>query len=71
MQLINILRMKTKDEEVKRYAVRYMRERGSFEYCRVRLRELRGRAEEMIRVVDQGRGKGEGVRAILERISVD
>ncbi|KAL8918061.1 MAG: hypothetical protein Q9208_007583 [Pyrenodesmia sp. 3 TL-2023] len=70
-QLINILRMKTKDEEVKRYAVGYMRERGSFEYCRVRLRELRERAEEMIEVVDGGRGKGGGVKGILDRMGLE
>lgn len=70
-ELINILRMKTKDEEVKRYAVGYMRERGSFEYCKVRLRELRDRAEEMIEVVDRGRGKGGGVKGILDRMSVE
>ncbi|KAL8759594.1 MAG: hypothetical protein Q9184_003577 [Pyrenodesmia sp. 2 TL-2023] len=70
-QLINILRMKTQDEEVKRYAVGYMRERGSFEYCRIRLRELRERAEEMIEVVDGGRGKGAGVKAILDRMGLE
>ncbi|KAL8697812.1 MAG: hypothetical protein Q9201_006912 [Fulgogasparrea decipioides] len=71
MQLVNILRMKTTDEEVKKYAVGYMRERGSFEYCRARLRELRQRAGEMVEIVDGGRGKGGGVKAILERMSVE
>lgn len=70
-QLINILKMKTHDDEVKRYAVGYMRERGSFEYCRVRLRELRERAEEMIEVVDGGRGKGGGVKGILDRMGLE
>ncbi|KAL8732540.1 MAG: hypothetical protein Q9181_003930 [Wetmoreana brouardii] len=71
MQLVNILKMKTTDEEVKRYAMGYMRERGSFEYCRVRLRELKQRADEMVEIVDGGRGKGGGVKAILERMSVE
>ncbi|KAI4244822.1 MAG: hypothetical protein LQ352_006699 [Teloschistes flavicans] len=70
-QLLNILKMKTKDEEVKRYAVGYMRDRGSFEYCRIRLRELKAKAEEMIEIVDGGRGKADGVKAILEKISVE
>ncbi|KAL8639356.1 MAG: hypothetical protein Q9228_003600 [Teloschistes exilis] len=70
-QLLNILKMKTKDEEVKKYAVNYMEKRGSFEYCRVRLRELKAKAEEMIEVVDGGRGKADGVKAILEKISVE
>ncbi|KAL8775935.1 MAG: hypothetical protein Q9213_008431 [Squamulea squamosa] len=71
MQLINILRMKTTDEEVKKYAVRYMQERGSFEYCKVILRELKEKAEEMIEIVDGGRGKGAGVMEILSRLALE
>ena len=71
MQLINILRMRTTDEEVKKYAVGYMRDRGSFEYCKVRLRELKGRAEDMIEIVDGGRGKGAGVKWILDRLGLE
>ncbi|KAL8769622.1 MAG: hypothetical protein Q9209_004419 [Squamulea sp. 1 TL-2023] len=71
MQLINILRMKTTDEEVKKYAVKYMKERGSFEYCKVILRELKEKAEEMIEIVDGGRGKGAGVMEILDRLGLE
>ncbi|KAL8798343.1 MAG: hypothetical protein Q9182_006749 [Xanthomendoza sp. 2 TL-2023] len=71
MQLINILRMRTTDEEVKKYAVAYMKDRGSFDYCRVRLRELKERAEEMIEIVDGGRGKGAGVKGILDRLGLE
>lgn len=70
-QLVNILRQKTTDEEVKKYAVKYMEERGSFEYCKARLRELREKAEEMIEVVDEGRGKGGGVKGILDLMSLE
>ncbi|KAI4269178.1 MAG: hypothetical protein L6R38_007554 [Xanthoria sp. 2 TBL-2021] len=71
MQLINILRMRTTDEEVKKYAVGYMRHRGSFEYCKVRLRELKERAEDMIEIVDGGSGKGAGVKGILDRLGLE
>ncbi len=71
MQLINILRMRTTDEEVKKYAVGYMREVGSFEYCEVRMRELKEKAEEMIAIVDGGRGKGAGVVGILDRLGFE
>lgn len=71
MQLINILRMRTTDEEVKKYAVAYMRHRGSFEYCKVRLRELKEKAEDMIEIVDGGRGKGAGVKGILDRLGLE
>ncbi|KAL8931648.1 MAG: hypothetical protein Q9216_007128 [Gyalolechia sp. 2 TL-2023] len=70
-QLINILRQKTTDEEVKKYAVKYMEDRGSFDYCKAKLRELRERAEEMVEVVDGGRGKGEGVKGILDLMSLE
>ncbi|KAL8867373.1 MAG: hypothetical protein Q9198_008540 [Flavoplaca austrocitrina] len=70
-QLINILRMRTTDEEVKKYAVGYMRQRGSFEYCKLRLRELKARAEDMIEIVDGGRGKGAGVKGILDRLGLE
>lgn len=70
-QLINILRMRTTDEEVKKYAVGYMRQRGSFEYCKLRLRELKVQAEDMIEIVDGGRGKGAGVKGILDRLGLE
>ncbi|KFY61294.1 hypothetical protein V496_05077 [Pseudogymnoascus sp. VKM F-4515 (FW-2607)] len=38
--LLNILRQKSADEEVKRYAVAYMEGKGSFAYCREVLKEL-------------------------------
>jgi geranylgeranyl diphosphate synthase type 3 len=40
--LINILKQKTNDEEVKRYALRYMESKGSFEYSARVIAELRG-----------------------------
>ncbi|KAF2126527.1 hypothetical protein P153DRAFT_425095 [Dothidotthia symphoricarpi CBS 119687] len=46
--LINILKQKTTDEEVKRYALRYMESKGSFEYSRGVIEELRGKCEECV-----------------------
>lgn len=54
LQLINILKMKTRDDEVKRYAVGFMEERGSFEYCRRWIGELRARAEGLIEGLEKG-----------------
>ena len=69
-QLINILKQKTTDDEVKKYAVKYMESTGSFEYCRVILRDLKEKALMMIEEVDEGRGQGAGVRIILEKMAV-
>ena len=74
-QLINILRQRTKDEEVKLYAVNYMRNTGSFAYtCQV-VRDLRGTALSLIGEIDDAArddagadGDGVSVRLILDRI---
>lgn len=70
LQLINILKQKTKDDVVKRYAISYMESTGSFEYCRKVLRDLREEAIVMIDTVDQGAGQGAGVRKILDKMVV-
>ncbi|KAJ5729115.1 uncharacterized protein N7483_003623 [Penicillium malachiteum] len=72
-QLISILKQKTTDEEVKRYAVQYMKSTGSFEHCQVVVRELRDRALSLIDEIDatpniNGAGNGNKVRAVLMNI---
>ncbi|KAL4786355.1 isoprenoid synthase domain-containing protein [Aspergillus varians] len=76
-QLINILRQKTQDEEVKRYALQYMESTGSFEHTQKVVRELRGRALQLIDEIEsnesgkqpEGRDDGTMVRAILNKIT--
>ncbi|GBF65893.1 geranylgeranyl pyrophosphate synthase [Trichophyton mentagrophytes] len=80
-QLINILKQKTNDNEVKKYAVKYMESTGSFEYTRKVAIELRDKAflliDELERtfslIPSQSEANGEAgsgnlVRAILNRI---
>lgn len=69
-QLINILKQKTTDDEVKKYAVKYMESTGSFEYCRVILRDLKEKALMMIEEIDEGSGQGLGVRIFLDKMAV-
>jgi len=69
LQLLNILKQKTEDEGVKRYAVAYMERTGSFEYTRRVLDVLTTRAKRMIDEVDEGRGRANGVHKILEKIT--
>ncbi|KAJ9618622.1 geranylgeranyl pyrophosphate synthetase [Taxawa tesnikishii (nom. ined.)] len=69
--LINILKQKTKDEEVKRYAVSYMERMGSFSYTRKVLRGLTRKALALVDELDAGRDKGDAIRLILEKMKVD
>lgn len=71
LQLINILKQKTTDEEVKRYAVQYMESTGSFEYSRKVIRELKIKATALISEMDGGGGQGNEIKAILDRMDVD
>nr|KMM66951.1 geranylgeranyl pyrophosphate synthetase [Coccidioides posadasii RMSCC 3488] len=80
LQLINILKQKTKDDEVKRYAINYMESTGSFAYTRKVVSQLRDNAlmviDELETTLEQAQdgqsskaeGSGEMVRSILNRI---
>ncbi|KAJ5082455.1 hypothetical protein N7532_011498 [Penicillium argentinense] len=72
-QLLSILKQKTQDDEVKRYAVQYMQSTGSFAHTRQFVRELRDRALTLIEMIDatpqiNNAGDGEMVRAVLYKI---
>ncbi|KAK3309127.1 isoprenoid synthase domain-containing protein [Chaetomium strumarium] len=71
MQLLNILRQKTEDVEVKRYAVAYMQSTGSVEYTKKVLAVLIERARRMADELDEGRGRAQGVHGILDRMVVE
>ena len=71
--LISILKQKTSDEEVKRYAVGYMERMGSFAYSEGVVRGLQGRCEDGVRGVEGGLGEGgregaEALRRVLGRL---
>ena len=69
-QLMNILKQKTTDDEVKKYAVKYMERTGSFEYCRTVMRDMHQRALTMVDALDEGTGQGSGIRIILDKMVV-
>jgi geranylgeranyl diphosphate synthase, type III len=71
LQLINILKQKTQDEEVKRYAVKYMESTGSFEYCRKVIRELKVKAATLVTEIDGGTGRSSEIKKILDRMDVE
>lgn len=71
--LINILKQKTNDDEVKRYAVKYLEEKGSFEYSKTVIIELRQKSEELVGEVERAIGPdgfegAQALRAVLERL---
>ena len=76
--LTNILKQKTTDLEVKKYAINYLEKAGSFEYTRRVLQELRERAFQLIEEMDSnGRegdspstGLGTGIKLFIERLKV-
>ncbi|KAF2196175.1 terpenoid synthase [Delitschia confertaspora ATCC 74209] len=70
--LINILKQKTQDDEVKRFAIKYMEEKGSFEYSRNVIAELRAKAVELVGQIEgvlgeEGREGGLAIRAVLDK----
>lgn len=71
LQLINILKQRTTDDEVKKYAVKYMESTASFEYTRKVVRELRRKALTLIDELDGGSGKGEGLKKIMEKMDIE
>ncbi|EXJ93269.1 hypothetical protein A1O1_01661 [Capronia coronata CBS 617.96] len=71
LQLINILKQKPTDVEVKKYAVQYMEGTGSFEYTRKVVQELKQKASALIAEMDGGSGNGNEVNLILDRMEVD
>lgn len=71
LQLINILKQKTTDDVVKRYAVGYMESTGSFQYTKKTIRDLHDKAIAMIEDMDQGSGRGAAVRRFLDKMVVE
>ncbi|KAJ5904103.1 Phyllocladan-16-alpha-ol synthase [Penicillium tannophilum] len=71
-QLINVLKQKPQDEDLKRYAVAYMESTNTFEYTREFVSSLKIQASEMIEDLEkQGLGENIAIRKILARMSVD
>ncbi|RPA74529.1 terpenoid synthase [Ascobolus immersus RN42] len=67
-QLLNIIKQKSTDADVKMYAVRYMKEKTrSFEYTRGRLEGLQKMAEEVV----AGLEENQGIREILAKLRLE
>jgi len=71
LQLINILKQHTQDEEVKKYAIKYMESTGSFEYTRRVIAELKGKAMKLIEALDSGAGEAADLKKILNSMGIE
>lgn len=69
--LINVLKQKTNDDEVKKYAVKYMEKTGSFSYTRGIIKDLTQRALAMLQELEKGREQAQMLRGVLEKLSID
>jgi len=68
LQLLNILKQRTENEEIKKYAVAYMEEKtDSFGYTRGVLQALHVRAAELV----EGHGGNDHLDRILEKLVVE
>lgn len=71
LRLVNILKQKTTDVQVKRYAVSHMESTGSFAYTRNVLATLINRARKLAFELDAGQKKAQGVLRILDKMVVE
>ncbi|KAK4456435.1 geranylgeranyl pyrophosphate synthase [Cladorrhinum samala] len=69
--LLNILKQKTENKEIKQYAVSYMESTGSFDYTRKVVQVLIERARKMADEIDEGKGRAVGVHKILDRVVIE
>ena len=54
---MNILKQKPTNDEVKQYALKYMEEKGSFEYSKSVINELRAKSDALISRVEKSLGQ--------------
>ncbi|RAL03304.1 terpenoid synthase [Aspergillus ibericus CBS 121593] len=64
--LLNILRQRSEDDAVKKYAVEYIQSTGSFEYCRERLAALLEEADQLVKELECEVGASKGIYEILK-----
>jgi geranylgeranyl diphosphate synthase type 3 len=72
MVLLNVLKQKSTDPEVKRYAIEYMERVGSFEYTRKVISELENKAiaevDRLETLFEDGKRGADGIKVILGKL---
>ncbi|GKZ33169.1 hypothetical protein AbraIFM66950_002958, partial [Aspergillus brasiliensis] len=67
--LMNILRQRSEDDSVKKYAVEYINSTGSFDHCRERLASLLEEADQLVKELEKEVGHSKGIYEILSFLS--
>lgn len=70
LQLINILKQKTSDLQIKQYAISYIESKGSFSYTRQVIASLMEQARKIIEGLDAGTGRASGLYKILDKMAI-
>ncbi|KAM4059001.1 polyprenyl synthetase domain-containing protein [Hirsutella rhossiliensis] len=70
LQLVNIIKQRTSDVEVKRYAISYMEGTGSFAYTCAVINTHIDKARTMALEMDAGQGRSESILKILDKMVV-
>ncbi|KJZ73007.1 Geranylgeranyl pyrophosphate synthase [Hirsutella minnesotensis 3608] len=70
LQLINIIKQRTHDDEIKRYAVSFMERNGSLEYTRIVLVALIERARDLVTELDAGKGCSDEIFGVIAKLVV-
>ena len=68
--LLNILKQKPDNDDIKRYAVKYMESKGSFDYCKEVVSVLLERSKKEVEHIDAGEGK-RGILKILGSLDLE
>ncbi|KAH7028244.1 geranylgeranyl pyrophosphate synthetase AtmG [Macrophomina phaseolina] len=71
IQLSSILKQRTDDEDVKRFAIKYIESTGSFDHCRQRLAELTAEAREVAKNLGGGPDHEKGVERMVGMLGVE
>ena len=70
MQLLNILKQRSEDEDVKGYAAEYIESTGSFDYSLQRLSELLGDARVLVKNIEADVCYSPEIHAIFDLLEV-
>lgn len=68
--LLNILKQRTEDENIKLYAINHMKATGSFQYCEDKLDMLWNEAMNMVNQLELSMGPCRRIRSILQYLKV-
>lgn len=71
IQLSSILKQRTDDEDVKQFAIQYIKSTGSFEYCRQRLLQLTAEADKIAKEIEWAPNHKKGVERLMGMLIVE